>query len=103
MGIYMDPNEIIKVSFRWANKFFSVQTVMTMTNTTLFYAPSIPGTCIYLNIDGAVQMNTGLYIVGGVIRDKMGKWILGYNRFLRKSSVLIAELWGILDWLLLLQ
>ncbi|MBA0764781.1 hypothetical protein Gotri_014069 [Gossypium trilobum] len=33
----------------------------------------------------------------------MGKWILGYNRFLGKSSVFIAQLWGILDGLLLLQ
>ncbi|MBA0778199.1 hypothetical protein Gotri_006093 [Gossypium trilobum] len=74
-----------------------------MMNTTLLYAPSIPGTCIYFNIDGVVQMNTGLSIVGGAIRDETGKWIFGYNRFLRKSSVLIAELWGILDGLLLLQ
>ncbi|MBA0839492.1 hypothetical protein Goarm_005206 [Gossypium armourianum] len=76
---------------------------MTMTNTTLLYAPSISGTCIYFNIDGVVQMNTGLSIVGGAIRDETGKWIFGYNQFLRKSSVLIAELWGILDGLLLLQ
>ncbi|KAK5825904.1 hypothetical protein PVK06_020782 [Gossypium arboreum] len=76
---------------------------MTMTNTTLFYAPSIPSTCIYLNIDGAIQTNIGLSIVGGMIRDETRKWILGYNRFLVKSSVFIVELWGILDGLLLLQ
>ncbi|MBA0673623.1 hypothetical protein Goklo_024898, partial [Gossypium klotzschianum] len=39
----------------------------------------------------------------GVIRDGKGKWILGYNRFLGKYSVAVAELWGILDGLLLLQ
>ncbi|MFQ6628269.1 hypothetical protein Gotur_007013, partial [Gossypium turneri] len=38
-----------------------------------------------------------------LIRDEIGKWILGYNRFLGKSSVFIAQLWGILDGLLLLQ
>ncbi|MBA0694379.1 hypothetical protein Goari_004685 [Gossypium aridum] len=31
---------------------------------------------------------------GGMIRDKIGKWILGYNRFLGKSSVFVIELWG---------
>ncbi|MBA0723336.1 hypothetical protein Golax_003920, partial [Gossypium laxum] len=96
-GISMDPNEIIKVSFSWAKHFFSVHTVTTMTNTDLLYSPSIPGTCIYLNVGGVVQMNTGLSIASGVIRDEMGKWILGYNWFLGKSSVFIAELWGILD------
>ncbi|MBA0799979.1 hypothetical protein Gohar_010456 [Gossypium harknessii] len=38
-----------------------------------------------------------------MIRDEMGKWILRYNRFLRKSSIFVAELWRILDGLLLLQ
>ncbi|MBA0646393.1 hypothetical protein Goklo_014364, partial [Gossypium klotzschianum] len=39
----------------------------------------------------------------GVIRDGKGNWILGYNRFLGKCSVVVAKLWGILDGLLLLQ
>ncbi|MBA0699839.1 hypothetical protein Goari_001444 [Gossypium aridum] len=32
-----------------------------------------------------------------------GSWIVGYNRFLGKCSVFVAELWGILDGLLLIQ
>nr|KJB82714.1 hypothetical protein B456_013G210500 [Gossypium raimondii] len=32
-----------------------------------------------------------------------GNWIVGYNRFLGKCSVFVAELWGILDGLLLIQ
>ncbi|MBA0731280.1 hypothetical protein Golax_022467 [Gossypium laxum] len=59
--------------------------------------------CIYLDIDGAVQTNTGLSATGGVVRDEMGKWILGYSWLLGKSSVFVAELWRILDGLLLLQ
>ncbi|MBA0818810.1 hypothetical protein Gohar_025536, partial [Gossypium harknessii] len=39
----------------------------------------------------------------GVIRYGKGKWILGYNHFLGKYSVAVAELWVILDGLLLLQ
>ncbi|MBA0726761.1 hypothetical protein Golax_002568, partial [Gossypium laxum] len=57
----------------------------------------------YLNTDGAVQTNIGLSATGGVIRDNMGKWILGYNRFLEKCSVFTAELFGLLDGLTLLQ
>ncbi|MBA0874379.1 hypothetical protein Goshw_015778 [Gossypium schwendimanii] len=40
---------------------------------------------------------------GGVIHDEKGTWILGYNRFLGKCSVAVAELWGILDGFVLLQ
>ncbi|KAK5771112.1 hypothetical protein PVK06_047287 [Gossypium arboreum] len=40
---------------------------------------------------------------GGVIRDNKGEWILGYNRFLGECSIAIAELWGVLDGLLILQ
>ncbi|MBA0698053.1 hypothetical protein Goari_021562, partial [Gossypium aridum] len=57
----------------------------------------------YLNTDGVVQTNIGLSATGGVIRDNMGKWILGYNRFLEKCSVFTAELYGLLDGLTLLQ
>ncbi|XP_017628711.2 F-box protein At3g07870-like [Gossypium arboreum] len=41
--------------------------------------------------------------VCGVIRDGKGNWVLGYNRFLGKCLVVVAEFWGILDGLLLLQ
>ncbi|MBA0568702.1 hypothetical protein Golob_006175, partial [Gossypium lobatum] len=74
-----------------------------MTNTDLLYAPSILSTCIYLNVGGVFQMNSGLSIATGVIRDEMGKWILGCNWFLGKSSVFVAELRVILDRLVLLQ
>ncbi|KAK5825672.1 hypothetical protein PVK06_020530 [Gossypium arboreum] len=74
-----------------------------MANTKSLYALFYPGTCVYLNIDGSVQMNTGFSTAGGMNRDETEKWILGYNRFLGKSSVFVAELWGIFDGLLLLQ
>lgn len=76
---------------------------MARTRSLPLYVPSLPGTCVFLNIDGVVQMNTGLFVVGGMIRDEKGKWILGYNRFLGKYLVFVVELWGILDGLLLLH
>ncbi|MBA0755357.1 hypothetical protein Gogos_020591 [Gossypium gossypioides] len=101
--ISMDLNEIIKVSFSWSNQFFLVHTVTLMMNNAILYVPFSPGTFVYLNTNGVVQTITDLSTAGGVIKDEMGKWILGYKRFLRKSSVFVAELWGILDGLLLLQ
>ncbi|MBA0732342.1 hypothetical protein Gogos_016441 [Gossypium gossypioides] len=56
----------------------------------------------FLNTDEVVQIVSGFSGVGEIIRDEKGKWILGYNLFLGKCSVFVAELWSILDGLLLL-
>ncbi|KAH1040511.1 hypothetical protein J1N35_042254 [Gossypium stocksii] len=50
-----------------------------------------------------VHSISGFSIANGVIRDEKGTWILGYNQFLGKCSVGVAELWGILNGLVLLQ
>ncbi|MFQ6666409.1 hypothetical protein Gotur_032765 [Gossypium turneri] len=39
---------------------------------------------------------------GGVVRDQAEKWILGYNHYLGSCTPFEAELWGILDGLLIL-
>ncbi|KAH1079972.1 hypothetical protein J1N35_019733 [Gossypium stocksii] len=49
---------------------------------------------VYLNIDGAVQLDSGLVATGGLVRDKEGNWIVGFHRFLGNCSVFDAELWG---------
>ncbi|MBA0813902.1 hypothetical protein Gohar_027720 [Gossypium harknessii] len=58
--------------------------------------------CVYLNIDVVVNSVSGFSATSGVIHYRKGNWILGYNRFLRKCSVAVVELWGLLDGLLLL-
>ncbi|MBA0753672.1 hypothetical protein Gogos_021161 [Gossypium gossypioides] len=63
----------------------------------------LAGERTYLNTDGAVQMDSRAAVVGGVLRDKNGEWILGYNKYLGNCSILDAELWGILDGLKLIQ
>lgn len=35
--------------------------------------------------------------MGGVIRDQVGNWLLGYSRHLGSCSILEAELWGIFE------
>ncbi|KAH1054919.1 hypothetical protein J1N35_032984 [Gossypium stocksii] len=58
---------------------------------------------IYLNIDGAVHLDSGFATAGGIVCDKEGNWIIGFHRFLGKCSVFDAELCGILDGLELVQ
>ncbi|MBA0755232.1 hypothetical protein Gogos_021881, partial [Gossypium gossypioides] len=57
----------------------------------------------FLNTNESVQIVSGFSSASGMIRDGKGKWILGYNHFLGKCSIFVAELWGILDGLLLIQ
>ncbi|KAA3476291.1 putative LRR receptor-like serine/threonine-protein kinase [Gossypium australe] len=40
--------------------------------------------------------------VGGMVRDWNGNWILGYTHYLGRCSPLEAELWGVLDGVLIL-
>lgn len=34
---------------------------------------------------------------GGVLRDKNGNWLGGYLKNVRRSTTIIAELWGVLE------
>ncbi|KAK5802637.1 hypothetical protein PVK06_030245 [Gossypium arboreum] len=36
-------------------------------------------------------------MIGGVLRDRYGRWIIGYNRCVGICSLLDFELWGILE------
>ncbi|MBA0854089.1 hypothetical protein Goshw_025848 [Gossypium schwendimanii] len=54
---------------------------------------------IYLNTDGSVRLEDGSATAGGIVRNRIGKWILDFNKFLESYSVFEAELWGILDGL----
>ncbi|MBA0859586.1 hypothetical protein Goshw_008599 [Gossypium schwendimanii] len=58
-------------------------------------------TCLYS--DGTVKVISRNAIVGGVIRDHYGGWILGFNKRLGQCSIFNYELWGILDDFALLQ
>ncbi|MBA0800863.1 hypothetical protein Gohar_011275, partial [Gossypium harknessii] len=58
---------------------------------------------VLLNSDGIVKLDLGIGAAGGVVCDRNGDWIFGYDRHLGQCSVFNAELWGILDGLMLLQ
>ncbi|GLU15130.1 hypothetical protein SLE2022_316500 [Rubroshorea leprosula] len=56
---------------------------------------------IKLNSDGSSIGNPGLSGSGGIFRDSLGNWVLGYARNIGFSSPLAAELWAIRDGLVL--
>ncbi|MBA0811052.1 hypothetical protein Gohar_002987 [Gossypium harknessii] len=56
-----------------------------------------------LKTDGAIKINRGCIATGGVLRDHNGSWILGFNCRLGKCLVFEAELWGILNGVMLVQ
>ncbi|KAH1107514.1 hypothetical protein J1N35_011282 [Gossypium stocksii] len=57
---------------------------------------------VLLFSDGAIAKDSRNASAGGVVRDRNGNWILGYNHFLGRCSPLEAELWSIHDGLLIL-
>ncbi|PPS13942.1 hypothetical protein GOBAR_AA06637 [Gossypium barbadense] len=57
---------------------------------------------VFLSTDGAVARAFGCAASGGVARDHDGNWIVGFSRFLGYCSPFEAEVWGILDEILIL-
>ncbi|MBA0682421.1 hypothetical protein Goari_024144 [Gossypium aridum] len=57
-------------------------------------------TWTHLFTDGAVTISDGSASARGVLWDQQVNWILGFNHYLERCSVFKAELWGILDGLL---
>ncbi|MFQ6659207.1 hypothetical protein Gotur_028196 [Gossypium turneri] len=53
--------------------------------------------------DGAIHVGYGIAIVGGVLLNRKGECIMGYNSLLGECSVFDIELWGIFDGLTLNQ
>ncbi|MBA0803588.1 hypothetical protein Gohar_013782 [Gossypium harknessii] len=58
---------------------------------------------ICLNSNGVVKLDFELVVFGGVLKDRHGVWILGFNKSLGHYSVFNAKLWGVLDGLRILQ
>ena len=54
-----------------------------------------------LNTDGSSLGNPGLAGGGGVVRDWIGRWIVGFTRKIGITTGLLAELWAIRDGLML--
>ncbi|MBA0552323.1 hypothetical protein Golob_023145, partial [Gossypium lobatum] len=46
----------------------------------------------YLNTDGSIRLEVDFASAGGIVQDKAGNWIFGFNRFLGSCSMFEAEL-----------
>ncbi|MBA0777006.1 hypothetical protein Gotri_005073 [Gossypium trilobum] len=55
------------------------------------------------SIDGAIHVGYGIATAGGVLLNRKGEWIMGYNSLLGECSMFDIELWGIFDGLTLIQ
>ncbi|KAK8479689.1 hypothetical protein V6N11_009833 [Hibiscus sabdariffa] len=52
---------------------------------------------IKVNVDAAVNAVDQRAFVGGVFRDNDGAWLFGFSRSIGRCSVVLAELWAILE------
>ena len=53
------------------------------------------------NVDGSVKQDQKVAACGGVFRDASGAWIFGFCHNLGSSSVVVAEIWGLISALYL--
>ncbi|GKV27995.1 hypothetical protein SLEP1_g37098 [Rubroshorea leprosula] len=58
-----------------------------------------PEGAIKLNTDGSAFGNPGMAGAGGVFRDHLGNWILGFSRNIGHTTSIAAKLWAIRDGL----
>ncbi|KAH1089602.1 hypothetical protein J1N35_016859 [Gossypium stocksii] len=83
-------------SFSWALQLFSSPQIDASVCIDHFFEAHSTKERVYLNIDRAVYLDSGLATARGVVRDKAENWIADFHRFLDKCS-------GILDGLKLVQ
>ncbi|KAH1107908.1 hypothetical protein J1N35_011676 [Gossypium stocksii] len=103
VGKPWSSREIIQGSYSWAFHFFSSS--QEVSSGWLDQSVEVYNSeeHVYLFTDGAVQLDSGFVVANGVLRDKEGRWIIGFHHFLGKCLVFNAELWGILEGLKLIQ
>ncbi|KAA3472023.1 reverse transcriptase [Gossypium australe] len=101
-NISWPATEVVKVSSCWARQYEASRDIRKNTpqNTTL--ATTSKDNWVILSTDGAVNNTTGAAAAGGVARDHEGNWITGFNRYLGNCSPMEAEIWGIMDGILIL-
>ncbi|KAK5795421.1 hypothetical protein PVK06_036687 [Gossypium arboreum] len=94
--------DVLKSSLSWAQHFepFLLRTKARSSSSGFHHHFSQDW--VHLFIDGAMARASENASAGGVVRDRDVNWILGFTHYLGRCSPLEAELWGILDGILIL-
>lgn len=95
----LEFRSVIKVSLSWAKQYVSVTNLCTFKSSRLIVDPFLSNNWICLNTDGSVRLKDVFVIIGGLLRNKNGWWIIGFNMYLDNCAILDYDLWGILDGL----
>ncbi|MFQ6628479.1 hypothetical protein Gotur_006685 [Gossypium turneri] len=98
-GISWSNDDSVKVSYSWAYHFALSGKALTCSTQILTHCTHLVGNWACLNTDGSVRYGNDFAAIGGTVRNRNGKWILGFNVLLGSCSVLEVGLWGILDGL----
>ncbi|KAE8732799.1 hypothetical protein F3Y22_tig00001728pilonHSYRG00036 [Hibiscus syriacus] len=88
-------------SISWANYYAKAppQTAYRSRHLEAVQWTPIPNDWISLNTDGAVNSRSSLSTAGGIIRNYEGTWLVRFNKYIGRSTILQAELWGIYEGL----
>ncbi|GKV16390.1 hypothetical protein SLEP1_g27041 [Rubroshorea leprosula] len=81
------------------NQFHPTSSITKSLSVFLVSWNPPPAGFIKLNTDGSANANPGEAGAGGVFRDELGNWLLGFYRNVGFTSSLSAELWALRDGL----
>ncbi|KAK5832536.1 uncharacterized protein LOC108450866 [Gossypium arboreum] len=101
-NISWTATEVVKASSCWARQYESLHGGYKNNSQNSKSINNLEGSWVYLSTDGAVSRDSGYAATGGLALDHEGNWIVGFNRFLGVCSPFEAEVWGILDGILIL-
>ncbi|KAK9007145.1 hypothetical protein V6N11_050978 [Hibiscus sabdariffa] len=101
VGLPQSDHSYCARSIAWARSFHgstseisAVRDAAPLIASQLFWkAPEQGWVC--LNVDGAVLLQSGLGAIGGLARDSVGDWLVGFSKPVGHSDALHTELWAI--------
>ncbi|MBA0754307.1 hypothetical protein Gogos_021568 [Gossypium gossypioides] len=100
--ISWSASEVVKVSSCW-NRHYTYHVGDHFNNKQGSYLMvNSDENWVFLFTDGAVARDSSYAATGGVALDRDGNWIVGFNRFLGMCSPFEADVWAILDGILIL-
>ncbi|KAL4352609.1 hypothetical protein GQ457_06G035460 [Hibiscus cannabinus] len=102
VGRNMGAESLLHISVHWA-KLYHLPRHHTIVPYSSFAAnvkwSPPPNGWLCLNSDASLSHSSGVGSVGGVVRDHSGAFLFSYSKSIGTTTVLQAELWGILEGL----